>query len=182
MKTTTAERDPEAAAKLRSLIEDIVVAMVITVTPEGSLRSRPMITQAAPDEGELWFLTSDESEMADDLAEEKAVNVSYADIHTDRYVSVTGQATLSRERARLEELWKPSLTRFFPAGLDDPHLALLRVRIETAEYWDAKASRMVSLRAAHENATDGDRPAAGTSRNGDAEHTRVEIRATPASG
>lgn len=45
--------DPHATAKLRELIEDISIAMIVTVTPEGALRSRPMMTQESDEAGEL---------------------------------------------------------------------------------------------------------------------------------
>jgi general stress protein 26 len=179
MKTTTAERDPGALAKLKALIDDIAVAMVVTVSVEGSLRSRPMLTQQVRDEGELWFFTSEDSETAHDLAEERAVNVAYSDPERNRFVSITGQATLLHDETKLGELWDPALTRYFPQGLDDPHLTLMRVRIEFADYWDVPSSRMVSLRLA-------DKGAAATPRNiarsVESEHTKVEIRATPTSG
>lgn len=149
--------------------------MVTTVVPGGALRSRPMVTRETEHEGELWFFLSDDSDKARDLAEEQGVNVSYADPAKNRYVSVSGNATIVHDTEKFHELWKPDLQSFFPKGLDDPHLALMCVRIETAEYWDATAGRMVSLT---------EQP--GTDRGGTArpagEHTRVDIRATPASG
>ncbi len=175
MKKTTAEHDPKSAQKLRELIRDISVAMITTVTPDGALRSRPMVTLDAPNQEELWFFTSDDSEKAQDLAEEQAVNVSYADPNRQRFVSVSGNASIIHDSERVHELWKPGLETYFPRGLDDPHVALLSVRIETAEYWDATAGNMVSL---HEQP--------GTDRGGSArnegEHTRVDIRAAPSSG
>jgi general stress protein 26 len=34
---------------------------------------------------------------------------------------------------------------WFPDGLDDPDLALLRVHVEAAEYWDSPSSTMVHI-------------------------------------
>lgn len=166
-KTTTASRDPDALARLQDLVSDIDIAMVTTVTPDGALHSRPMATREFTDEGEIWFFTSDESAKAQDLESEHAVNLSYADPHKHHYVSITGNATLVHDRARARDLWHSKLKTWFPAGLDDPHVVLLRVRVETAEFWDAPSSRMVQL---------------FTPRTDDGEHTRVDIRATPSSG
>lgn len=184
MKTTTAERDPAAAAKLEALIADIGVAMVTTVTPDGALHSRPMLTLAAEQPGELLFLTSDDSRTAGDLSEEQAVNVSYADVGGDRYVSVSGQARVEDDRDRIGELWQPRLERFFPRGERSPHLRLLRVSIESAEYWDASASRMQPLREAPEKSgADGaSRQAGAAGGPGRTEHTQIAIRATPTTG
>lgn len=184
MKTTTAEADPRAASKLHALIDDIAVAMVVTVTPDGALRSRPMLTQEMREEGELWFFTSDNSGMAQDVAEEHAVNAIYADPALDRYVSVAGQATIQRDRRRIEELWSPTLSRYFPRGLDDPHLALLRVRIESAEYWDASSSQMVPVREESAEGTEAEPVQKDTAHAAKEkiDHTKVDIRATQAIG
>jgi general stress protein 26 len=175
VKKTTAERDPKAVHRLRELIADISVAMLTTVTAEGALRSRPMVTQQIREEGELWFFLSDDSGKARDLSEEHAVNVAYADPAKQRYVSVSGNAAIVHDSEMVHDLWKPEYERYFPRGLDDPHLALLCVRIETAEYWDLTAGRMVEIggRPPEPRATGG--------ANGDP-HTRIDIRATPSSG
>jgi general stress protein 26 len=183
MKTTTAEEDPRAAAKLRALIDDIAVAMVVTVTPDGALRSRPMLTQDVEEEGELWFFTSAESGMVHDIAEEHAVNINYSDPAQDRYVSVSGQATLIRERSKVEELWSSTLSRYFPRGMDDPDLALLRVRIESAEYWDSSRSQMVPVREESDaNAPSKHAKAPGSGAGEKFEHTKVDIRAAQSTG
>lgn len=173
--TTTASRDPAAYAKLRELVKDIDIAMVTTVTPDGALRSRPMATRAFESEGELWFFTADDSAKADDLAAERAVNVSYADPGSQRYVSVSGNATILRDRDKAKELWTPVLKAYFPGGLDDPHLALLRVSVETAQYWDSPSSKMVQLFEMTRAAATGGRPHLG-------ENKTVAVRQTPTSG
>lgn len=175
-KTTTSARDPEAYEKLRDLVREIDIAMVTTVTPDGALRSRPMATREFTDDGEIWFFTSDDSGKAADLAEEHAVNVSYSEPKKQHYVSISGNATVVHDRDRAEELWQPSLKAWFPKGLDDPHLALICVRIETAEFWDthiAKVTRLVDKLRGHTDDEDDTAPG---------EHTKVGIRATPASG
>jgi general stress protein 26 len=166
---------------LRELIDDIAVAMVTTVTPDGTLHSRPMLTQGADEEGVLWFFTSTESDMAHDLEEEHAVNISYADPGTDRYVSVSGQANLEKERSRMEDLWEPVLNRYFARGLEDPNLALMKVRIESAEYWDPKSSKMIPVRQAHHTEPHRDQKD-GNAAQDEGEHTKIDIRAARSSG
>jgi general stress protein 26 len=175
MKRTTASADPKAFHKLQELVRDIDIAMVTTVTGDGALRSRPMATAAFDDDGQMWFFTSDDSGKARDLQEEQAVNLSYADPRKHRYVSVTGNASVVHDAAKAEELWKNSLKTYFPRGLKDEHLALLNVRVETAEYWDAPTSKMIDLFSSTQNAQEAED-------GEDDDHTKVDIRATPASG
>jgi general stress protein 26 len=175
MRTTTPSDDPQAFEKLRELVSDIDIAMITTVTVDGSLRSRPMATREFEKDGTLWFFTSDDSAKAHELDQEQAVNVSYADAKNHRYVSVTGNATVVHDREKAKELWTPTVKAYFPRGLDDPHLALLRVRIETAEYWDSAKSKMVQLFEITKSAATGEKPNLG-------ENVRVDIRNARASG
>jgi general stress protein 26 len=169
MKTTTASADPKAFAKLQNLVADIEVAMMTTVTPDGALRSRPMATRKFTEGGVIWFFTSDDSGMVHDLEAEHAVNLSYADHKSHRYVSITGNASVVSDREKARELWSSEMKSYFPRGLEDPHLAVLAVRIETAEYWDTSAGRMATLFGKHARS------------EGDG-HVKVDIRAARESG
>lgn len=124
------------AARLAELIEDIEVAMLTSVGPDSSLVSRPLVTLQADRNGDLWFFTRGSSGKVDDIHAHPQVNLSYAKPESGTYVSVVGTAEVLRDRQRIEELWRPSAGMFFPQGKDDPDLRLLRVRVESAEYWD----------------------------------------------
>ena len=119
--------------------------MLTTIGSDGSLRCRPMATQQAEFDGTLWFFTQADSPKVDEVQQEQHVNVSYTDCAEHRYVSISGRATLIQERQKLEELWSPILNTWFPLGLDDPQLALLRVEADSWEYWDCQTATMVPL-------------------------------------
>lgn len=119
--------------------------MLTTSRPDGTLHSRPMATQQSKFAGELWFFTAKDSLKVDETEQRPAVNVSYADASHNRYVSVSGRGMLVKDRKMEEELWNPLYKVWFPKGLDDPQLALLRVDVEEAEYWDAPSSTMVQV-------------------------------------
>lgn len=127
----------EAIKKLAELIKDIDIAMLTTVDEDGALRSRPMGTQQVEFDGDIWFFTSDETGKVGEIARENRVNVSYAKPDKQRYVSVSGTAHLVYDRAKMEELWSPIYKAYFPKGLDDPALRLLKIRAEKAEYWES---------------------------------------------
>jgi general stress protein 26 len=131
--------------KLRKMVKKVPVAMLTTVGADGTLRSRPMATQAPDFDGELWFFTRFHSPKSEDIKENQRVNVSYASPKQDRYVSVSGTATVVRDAAKVKELWRGEYKAWFPDGKKDPDLALLKVKVEKAEYWDASQNRMVDL-------------------------------------
>jgi general stress protein 26 len=133
--------------KLRRLIKDIDVAMLTTVTHAGMLRSRPMAVIDTSSEGQVWFFTRSGSEKADDVRDNQRVNLSFADGRSDRYVSVSGTAAIVHDVDRVRELWSKKLKAWFPLGKKDPELALLRIDVESAEYWDGETARFVPLGA-----------------------------------
>lgn len=110
--------------------------MFTTSTADGRLYSRPLTTQQIEPDGHLWFATDMDSEKVDEVQQQPRVNVSYASASKNTYVSVTGKAKVLRNQAKIDELWTPAMKIFFPKGKDDPNLGLIRVAIESAEYWD----------------------------------------------
>ena len=134
----------ESIAKLKELINDIDFAMLTTING-GHLRSRPMSTQEYEGSDTLWFFTSDETHKVDEIEADNRVNVAYSRPDDNVYVSISGRASVSKDRAKMEELWNPILKAWFPDGLEDPTLCLLKVNIEEAEYWDSPNSKLVQL-------------------------------------
>jgi len=133
----TEQTHQEKVAKLRELIKDIDFAMLTTVSEDGTLISRPMSTQQAEFDGDLWFFTSAPTGKTEDIAREQQVNVAYAQPDKQNYVSVSGTAILVNDRAKMAELWSPIYKAYFPEGLDDPNLRLIKVVVDKAEYWES---------------------------------------------
>jgi general stress protein 26 len=136
--TQTRENDLE---KLRELVKDIDFCMLTTVDERGDLHSRPMSSNGDIDpNGDIWFFTNASSHKVSEIEKLPKVNVSFADPDDQRYISVSGTAQLVRDRAKIDELWRPEFKMWFPEGKEDPEVALLRVTLEKAEYWDSPSS------------------------------------------
>ncbi len=134
--------------RLAELIKDIRVAMFTTRRGDGSLHTRPMYTQQAPlAGGVLWFMTSIRGEKVDELAASPEVLITYDDSGSNKYVAVRGTAEVVRDIGKARELWNVHAKGWWPGGPEDPDLALIRVVIESAEYWDgpSKAGYVLSL-------------------------------------
>ena len=131
--------------KLGDELKGIKVAMMTTAESDGTLRSRPMATQDMDAAGDLWFFTGADSPKVDEVERDQNVNLGYVKEDDNRYVSVSGVARLVRDQQKIEELWTPALKAWFPQGLDDPDLALLKVHVTQAEYWDAPSSAVVTI-------------------------------------
>ena len=134
----------DSIEKIRQLTEGIDFCMLTTIDA-GQLRSRPMSTQQTEFDGDIWFFTSDDTHKLDEIAKDDRVCAAYAKPSDDTYVSISGRAEIVRDRAKMEEIWSPILKAWFPQGLDDPHLCLLKVTAEQAEYWDSPSGKLVQL-------------------------------------
>jgi general stress protein 26 len=142
---TTHEKHEENVRKLREMIKGIDVAMLTTVQDDGSLHSRPMATQKIEFVGDLYFFTKLSAFKVEEIECEHQVSVSYAAPENQRYVSMSGLARILRDRAKMEELWFGDLEAWFPAGLEDPELALLWISITEAEYWEGPFGTLAYL-------------------------------------
>ena len=135
----------EALHKLAEMIGDIKFAMLTTVEPDGTLRSRPMVVQQTEFDGDLWFFTGASAPKVDEIERNPNVNVVFAKPSDNSYVSMSGQARFTTDRAKAEQLWNPMLKAYFPDGLDDPNLGLLKIEVSQAEFWDSPSSSVVHL-------------------------------------
>lgn len=142
-----AEESGNKIDKLHDLIKDIRFAMFTTRAANGTLRSRPMTTQGDRSEQQdcLWFFASRSGEPVAELQADPIVNLAYADPGSDTYVSVCGSATVVEDPVRKQQMWSKFAQAWFPDGPDDPDLALVRVQINEAEYWDVKESKPTQL-------------------------------------
>jgi general stress protein 26 len=146
--------------KLGELIKGIKVAMLTTLDEDGTLRSRPMITQEAEFDGDLWFFTRDDAPKVHEGLRECQVNVSYSG--DNRWVSVSGRMYLIQDRMKMQDLWNEAFRAWFPDGLDDPHLGLIKVEADYAEYWDSGPSNvLIQLKGYVKAALTGERATGG---------------------
>jgi general stress protein 26 len=146
--------------KLHDLLNEFGVGMLVTRTPDGSLRGRPMALAAADEDGTLWFATDRHSGKVDELDRDRHVAVTLQS--KAKFVSLSGTARTVDDRAKLAELWKAEWKVWFPGGKDDPNIALLRVDGTAGEYWDnSGASGLKYLIEAGKALLGGTRPDVG---------------------
>lgn len=153
----------DARERLWQLIKDMKFAMFTTRHENGHLHSRPMTTQnkAIDEDDSLWFFMSGRNETVQDLQHSAEVNVSYADPGKDSYVSVSGKAELVEDPQTRRRLWSKMNDAWFKNGPDDPEVALVRVRITHADYWDVDTNKLVQLIKMAKAAVSSERPDMG---------------------
>lgn len=135
----------EAVEKIKELVNTADICMFTTALTNLPLTSRPMSTQTVDDEGNLWFLSKKSSEKNAEIKKDNRVQLFYASKGNAEYLSVYGEATISTDKKKAEELWTPIAKAWFSEGVDDPELSIIKVAPLDSYYWDTKNSKMVSL-------------------------------------
>ena len=133
---------------------------------DGTLHSHPLTTQnrsLKPGEP-LYFFVSRQTEVGQRLRADGNVCLSYADLKEDRWISVSGQATISEDMDTKKKLFNALAKAWFPGGAEDPDLELVEVRIVNAEYWDIKESKVTQLLKMASAAVTGNKPEMGEHR------------------
>ena len=139
-------------ARLYEHIDDIEIAMMTTRRADGHLQSRAMATQKRADGADLWFVTSDGTQKLRDLAADPHINLSYYKDRTREWVSVSGIATITRDRQKIHELYAPDWGAWFPdegdprhGTKDDPRLVLIGVDVHAAVFLEVNKPQPVVL-------------------------------------
>lgn len=138
--------------KFYAAIESIDTAMMTTRRADGHMRSRAMANQKRAAGADLWFVCKEGSAKLDDLANDSHINLSYYRDSNREWVSVSGLATVSRDRDKIHELYQPDWKMWFDdegdprhGTPDDPRMVLIGVRIHAAEFLEINKSKPVML-------------------------------------
>jgi general stress protein 26 len=129
--------------KIAELLKGIHIAMMHTVATDGSINSRPMAVQDKTFDGTLWFLTRISSGKVDEIQQNQHITLTLTDPSNAKYLTLKGRASVNQDRAKISELWNSMYKAWFPKGEDDPEIAVLRVDVAEAEYWEASSSSLV---------------------------------------
>jgi general stress protein 26 len=139
------------------------IGFAMLVTHDGDrLRARPMSAYVEREENAIYFLTDARRHKDEEIARNPAINLSFADAGSQKYVSVTGTASVSNDRAKIKELFSTPAKAWWNSA-DDPNIRILKVTPDDAEFWDSPGAVIsyVKLAAA---AVTGTRPDLGDNR------------------
>jgi general stress protein 26 len=143
------------------LMKKIGFAMLVTRDGE-KLRARPMSAYLDRDSNAVYFLTDARRHKDEEIARNPSVNLAFANASDQKYVSVTGTAIVSNDRAKIKQLFSTPAKAWWDSA-EDPNIRVLKVTPDDAEFWDSPGSVIsyVTMAAA---AMTGTRPDLGDNR------------------
>jgi general stress protein 26 len=159
-------QNEQALEKFKTLVKDVNICMFITNTQDDAeTHTRPMATVDVEDDGTLWFYTDIRSIKVEEVATDHDVHLVYSHPGKDSYLDVWGTASVVKEKEKLKEKWSPMVKVYFSDGVDDPNLALLKVKPQNCYYWDNETGKMVYFLKAAASVITGQRLAKGAEGN-----------------
>ena len=142
---STENLNKEAAGKkLRELVEDTKIGMMISGFEKKPLNAIPMATKKVDKEGNIWFLSGDTSEHNKDLELNPDVQLLYSNTGKMEFLSIYGKAKITKDRSILKDLYNERTDNWFD-GVEDPDMTAICVKPQEAYYWDTKSNKYVTL-------------------------------------
>lgn len=135
MAVSTATQDLD---RTWDLMKKIGFAMLVTRDGE-QMRARPMSAFVERDHNAIYFLTDSRRHKDEEIAAHPEVNLAFADTGDQKYVSLTGIAAVSNDRAKVKELFSTPAKAWWDSA-DDPNIRILKVTPNDAEFWDSPGS------------------------------------------
>ncbi len=136
---------PAAVERIKAVADKTETCFFCTaVSHGGSGATRPMSVQQADDDGNLWFLSASDSHKNREIAAQPDVRLFFQGSEHSGFLSLTGRATISRDKAKIAELWKPILKAWFTGGVDDPRITTIRVKPSGGYYWNNKHGNAIA--------------------------------------
>jgi general stress protein 26 len=131
--------------KLYQMLEGFTVAMMTTESPGGPMHSRPMMSQGSLPDADLVFVSSLETDKVKEIELNPRVNLAYYRESDRAWISIAGRATVSQDRARLQEVSKEAGKVWFSHGSDPADLCLIKVQVEEVTSWQPEHGKIASL-------------------------------------
>ena len=135
----------EAVKKIKEMVEQAENCFFCSAVATGeSNGDRPMNVRQVDDEGNLWFLSASDSRKNQELSLDPSVKLYFQGSKHSDIMQFNGQATISRDREKIKELWSPLVQTWFTEAMDDPRITVIKVAPTEGYYWDTKHGTAVA--------------------------------------
>jgi len=135
----------QAIEKIKAIAGDIKIAVFCTELTQIPIHSRPMSVQDIDEQGNLWFISSMESNKNFEIQKDNQVQLFFSNTSNSQYLSVYGHATIYTDQQKIDELWSPIAKIWFEEGKKDPKVTIIKVAPANAYYWDTKDGKIITL-------------------------------------
>ncbi len=136
----------DAIKKIKELTDKSPSCFFCTDIETGkSFSTRPMSVQQVDEQGNLWFMSANDSHKNAEIENDFAVQLLFQGSSYSDFMSLYGSASITENKAKIKELWKPIMKTWFTEGIDDPRISVIKVTPEEGYYWDTKHNMAIGL-------------------------------------
>ena len=129
----------EAVKKIQELTDKAPSCFFCTEIQTGnSFSTRPMAVQKVDDDGNLWFLSAKDSHKNAELEKDFSVQLLFQGSDYSDFLNLYGTASITDDKEKIKDLWKPILKTWFTGGIEDPRISVIKVKPLEGYYWDTK--------------------------------------------
>jgi general stress protein 26 len=150
-------------ARVWEILEKNSTGMLTTRFSDG-LRARPMDARPDREASAIFFLTDVRGYKDDEIAANPDVCYVVTTQDDNVYLSITGRASVARDTARAEKIWKKIDGIWWKGGPDDPNGRVLIIEPLTAELWDGPSNSLVAAFEFAKAKVTGEKPFIGENR------------------
>lgn len=133
-----------AIKKIGELIKEAQTCFFCTSTADGKLDARPMNVLKYDEQGNLWFMSAIDSHKNQELKDNPNVRMFFQGSPHSEFLHLEGVATVTQDKAKIDELWEFVLKTWFTEGKDDPRITVIKVAPSHGYYWDNKHGNAVA--------------------------------------
>jgi general stress protein 26 len=135
-----------AGEKIKELASKTKICLFCTAITNGKpVAVRPMSVQKMDEQGNFWFLSASDSHKNAEIQNDNKVQLFFqGSAHSD-FLTVYGNASVSRDKELIVELWEPIVKTWFTGGVDDPRITVIKVETQEGYYWDTKHGNAVAF-------------------------------------
>jgi general stress protein 26 len=134
-----------AIKKIKEIAEKAESCFFCTAAAIGeSAGARPMSVQEIDEEGNLWFLSANDSHKNKEIAIDPEVKLYFQGSQHSEFLQLNGNAQILFDKNKIKELWKPILKTWFTEGEDDPRISIIKITPTMGYYWDTKHGKAVA--------------------------------------
>lgn len=135
----------EAIERIQEMVKKVQTCFFCSAASTDDLSAAcPMNVRQVDDQGNLWFLSANDSHKNQLLARDPSVVLYFQQSEHSGFLRLKGYATISADRAKIKELWEPILKTWFTEGEDDPRIRVIKVEPSEGYYWDNKHGNLVA--------------------------------------
>lgn len=140
------KKHADAIKKVATMMRDIDFCMFTTISAEDGLYGRPMSNNGEVEfDGDIWFFSGADTRKIREIKANPRVHLSYVDPQNFRFISMTGEAEIVRDREKKRELWLDELKRWFEDGPDSKDVVLIKVHPTLIAYWTGEEDGEITL-------------------------------------